>query len=223
MSERRARSARPPGRPAESERPGARDGLLDAASRLYAHRAFGEVSLRRIASEAGVTPAMVHYYFGDKEGLYEAMLERAFGRLLEQVRRVASEEPARHATGETDAVLGRLLRVVTSTLAAEPWIPALMVREVLAEGGRFRERFIAAYASQMAELLPGLIRRESEAGRFRDDLDPRLAFLSFMGMTVFPFVARPVVERVLGLAYDEEFLRRFREHTERMFLEGARA
>jgi len=213
---------RGPGRPAADARPGARDALLDAAGRLCGLEGAGQVSLRRIAAEAGVTPAMVHYYFGDKEGLYDAMLERTFGRLIERVRSVLGSGPgeAPHPDGDR---LRELLAVMTQTFAKEPWIPALVIREVLAEGGRFRERFIRGYASRMAELLPALLRREIDAGRFRADLDPSLGFLSLMGMTVMPFVARPVVERVLGLHYDDEFLARLAAHTHRMFVAGARS
>ena len=156
---------------------------------------------------------MVHYYFGSKEGLYEAMLERTFARIIERARAVA---------GRGEGLPG-LLRVWTGAFGEEPWIPTVVIREVLSEGGRFRERFIQDYASHMAALVPSLIRNEIEAGHFREDLDPTLAFLSFMGMTMMPFVARPVVEEVVGLAYDEAFLRHFAEHTHKLFLRGARA
>jgi TetR/AcrR family transcriptional regulator len=209
---------RQPGRPSADARLDAQDKLLDAASRLFAERGVGQVSLRTVAAEAGVTPAMVHYYFGSKEGLYDAMIERTFDRVLVAVRSLA----ARPADGSRPRErLAAVLEVIVGSFAAEPWVPMLVVREVLSEGGRFRERFIESYASQMAELLPGLFRQEIEQGQFRSDLDPRLAFLSFMGMTLMPFVARPVAERALGIDYDEEFLRGFAEHTSRLFVEGA--
>jgi len=207
------RRRRQPGRPSgEAGAPG-REALLEAASRLFARHGVSGVSLRRVAEEAGVTPAMVHYYFGSKEGLYEALLERTFGRVLERVRAVL----------EQGGGLAELLEVLIGTFGAEPWIPTLVIREVLSEGGRFRERFVRGYAAGMAELLPGLVRREIEAGRFRSDLDPQLAFASLLGMTVMPFVTRPVMGPLLGFEYDEAFLRRFAEHTQRLFVEGARS
>jgi AcrR family transcriptional regulator len=204
-----ARRPRGPGRPARTRGPDARERLLRAAAALFARHGYGAVSLREIGRAAGVTPAMVHYYFRDKRGLYDAMLEGAFGRVLERARQV---------TG-----LPELLEVVAGTLAAEPWIPPLVIREVLASDGAFRERFIAGYASQMARILPALIEAEKAAGRLRADLDPRLAMVSLLGMTAFPFVARPVLERVLGLRYDAPFVERLVAHTRRMFLEGAGA
>ncbi len=204
---------RQPGRPPAEEGPQAREALLDAASRLFAARGVEGVSLRRIADQAGVTPAMVHYYFGSKEGLHDALLARTFTGVLERLR---SESRA-------GGGLKQLLDVLFATIAAEPWIPTLVVREVLTEGGRFREEFIREYATHVAALFPSLIRKGIDADDFRDDLDPTLAFLSLMGMSIMPFVARPIAERVLGVEYDAEFIQRLAKHTHRLFLEGAKS
>jgi TetR/AcrR family transcriptional regulator len=215
---RRRHTARGPGRPGKHARGPQRDlreTLLAAAARLFAARGVEDVSLRELARAADATPAMVHYYFGDKRGLYDALLERALARVLERVRAV-TEAPA----GADE--IAALVAVAVGTLSAEPWIPALIIREVLAEPGRFRERFIAGYASQLAQVLPALIAREQRRGRLRRDLDPQLAFVSVVGMTVWPFAVRPVLERALGLRLDAEgFAPRFAEHTRRLFLEGA--
>src|SRR5262245_5366069 len=152
---------------------------------------------------------MVHYYFGDKDGLSAALLERAFTRIL-----------ARVANART---LDELPATLVQAFGEEPWIPPLMLREVLAEGGRMRQRFIEGYASKVAKLVPAMLRAEIDVGRLRGDLDPRLAFVSLLGMLGFAFLARPVIEPVLGLRYDAASLARFAEHTRRMFYEGARA
>ena len=51
---------------------------------------------------------------------------------------------------------------------------------------------------------------------------PRLAALSAISMTVFPFLALPVTSRVLGLTPDEETADRLVRHTTRVLLEGMR-
>jgi AcrR family transcriptional regulator len=203
---RRPRPGRPPRQRAQAS---PREALLDAAGRLFAERGPAPHSLRAVAAEAGVTPAMVHYYFGDKHGLVEAMLERALARVLERVRKVE----------RFDALPATL----TEVFGAHPWIAPLLVREVLAEGGSFRERFIESYASKVAFAVPAMLQREIDAGRLRADLDPRLAFVSLLGMLAFAFIARPVLEPALGVRYDASFLARLAEHTRRLFLEGAGA
>lgn len=207
---------RPPGRPARSEDgPAVRDALLEAARALFSARDYRAVALREIATEAGVSPAMVHYYFGDKTGLFDALLDATFSRLLERIREAAA------AHGSID--VGALLEILVGTIGSEPWIPRLVIREVLSDDGPFRDRFIERYASQVAAMVPDLVARGQAAGDLRADLDPRLTFASLVGMTVFPFAARPVLERVLGFAYDEDFRHRFVEHTRRLFVEGTRA
>jgi AcrR family transcriptional regulator len=54
-------------RPGEA---GTRDRIADAARRLFAERGFDRTSIRAIAAEAGVDPALVHHYFGTKQRLF---------------------------------------------------------------------------------------------------------------------------------------------------------
>lgn len=61
--------------------------ILDAAEKLFSQAGFHGVSMRAIAVEAGVPQGLLHYHFGNKEGLFEAVLARRVVPLVE--RRVA--------------------------------------------------------------------------------------------------------------------------------------
>ncbi len=191
-----------------------REALLDSARKLFLARGFGSVTIRQIAAAAGSSTAAIHYHFGDKLGLYRAMLEDAFAPVAEALQRLG--DPAR---GE-EIDLARLVRLYTRMLATNPWVPALIVQEVLAEGGRFRAQFIEHFAGRLAPLVVGIMRREQARGVVRADADPRLAALSAISMTVFPFLALPVTSRVLGLTLDERSLDALTQHTTRVLLEG---
>jgi AcrR family transcriptional regulator len=67
---------------ARTKRAGRRSGnpdtkaeILAAARRLFAEEGFESVSMRRIASEAGVDPSLIHHYFGSKDDLFMAAIE----------------------------------------------------------------------------------------------------------------------------------------------------
>lgn len=62
-----------------------REAILDSAMRRFARQGFEGSGVREIAADAGVTAALVNRYFGSKEGLFAAVIERAFdvGDLLE--------------------------------------------------------------------------------------------------------------------------------------------
>ena len=105
-------------------------------------------------------------------------------------------------------------------LAANPWVPQLIVQEVLAEGGRFRTQFIEQFAGRLAPMLADVLRREQAAGRLRNDFDPKLGAISAISLCVFPFVSLPVTSRVLGLSVEGESLERLATHTSNVLLHG---
>ncbi|HEY1093877.1 MAG TPA: TetR family transcriptional regulator [Glycomyces sp.] len=55
--------------------PDTRAEILAAARRLFAEGSFEAVSMRRIATEAGVDPSLIHHYFGSKDDLFLAAIE----------------------------------------------------------------------------------------------------------------------------------------------------
>jgi len=67
------------GRPRKAEGKagtGAADSILDAAEDLFSKHGFDGVTMREVATLANVDPALAHYYFATKQGLFDAVLER---------------------------------------------------------------------------------------------------------------------------------------------------
>ena len=62
-----------------------REQILDAASALFAERAYDQVSIEDIASAAGVTRGLVHHYFGGRNDVYIGLLERLGAQREEQL------------------------------------------------------------------------------------------------------------------------------------------
>lgn len=203
------------GRPAAGGGRDAKTALLEAARALFAQRAFATVTVRELAATAGVNPALVNYHFGGKEGIYEAMVADTVGPVLEQLERAAG--------GTETLSLDQFFARYQATLASNPWLPNLVVREVLYSEGPFRDTFMQRFAARAGRALAAMVAREQDAGKFRADLNPRLAALSLLSLAVFPFIARPLVERGLGLATDAAFFERLNEHNRRLFRDGARS
>lgn len=63
--------------------------ILDVAGGVFAREGYHPASMDEIAELAGVSKPMVYTYFGSKEGLYLAYIERAGGELLERLERAA--------------------------------------------------------------------------------------------------------------------------------------
>lgn len=212
-----AAPARRPGRPPAEDGPSTRERLLDRARELFAHHGYTGVTLRKLAEVAKVNPALIHYYFGDKESLYEHAVGATVAPLLALVEgELGTSDPASPA-------IGRVIRQHMRLIAANPWLPPLIMREVLLEEGRLRARFIKGVAGRGAGLMQQLIEREQAEGRFRRDLDPQLATMSLLAQTVFPFLAYPLTSQVFGVTRDAAFIERYAAHLETLFVHGARA
>ena len=199
------------GRPAGRDSEQVRADLLNAAREHFLSREFKAVSIRRIAATAGVNGAMVNYYFGGKQGLYMAMVEDLFQRL---------ESSLGELDKDSTLTVADFSKSYCKLLAANPWWPNFFIREVLFSEGVTREAIIDKFRSVFAPKLLQSIRSEISAGHFRQDLNPGLTLLSLMGMTIFPFIAKPMVEQILKLSLDESTVSALAAHNTEVFLHG---
>lgn len=213
--------ARGPGRPrqSESEKADVRERLLDAATELAVEQGFEACGLREIAARAEVSPAMISYYFGDRDGLYEAMFGRAFERISEKVAAVMAD-PLRSGRDRIDD----LVAIQVKAIAADPWLPKLVMREVLARNGSPMQEFVSdAVAKGPLQMMVDWIEQEQERHEIRSDYDPRMLAMTIASLTGFPFLMLPLVGDRLGLELDDEFPDRLIAHNQKLLSNALRA
>ena len=98
-------------------RPSTRDKLLDCAEALFGDHGLEGVSLRTINTRAGLSPAALHYHFGSKDALLEALLERRMPALMERRRRLLDELSAATEPPTTRGVLAALVLPLVELVA----------------------------------------------------------------------------------------------------------
>ena len=206
---------RSPGRP--SDDPAIRERMIDVALREFSAHGFRGVSVTAIAKEAGATPAMIHYYFGNKKGLYEAVLQHALGPILTRLQSATDHPP------DGEDRLPRFVHDYMRLLADNPQVPSLIVRDVLSPGGQMRDTFVQGFAGRGGRGLRDLVLGAQKLGTLRADLNPDLAALSLLSMAVFPFVGRPVAGQVLDYSIEPGRIDELAEHTLQLFYHGAGA
>lgn len=167
--------------------------LLDIAIAEFSRSGIAATSLRAIAIEANVTPAMLHYYFGNKPRLVQALIDErllpALMPLRAQLER-AGDDPAVLIEGFVSGIAG--------VVASHPWLPSLWVREVLCEGGELREVMFNQAIPNLPQLLALRFAAAQANGRLNADLDPRLLVVSLVGLTLFPAAGAPIWRRAFG-------------------------
>jgi AcrR family transcriptional regulator len=186
----RAGATREPGRRAgrpAGDAPDLRSRMLDAAIACYVREGIAATSLRAIAAEAAVTPALLHYYFGDKAQLQQAVVEERLMPAFASLR-----EPLLRAGDNVAALVAGFVRGIGELVARHPWLPSLWVREVLCEGGALRELLLTRIAPQLPHLLAQRFAAAQRNGGLNPDLDPRLLVVSLVGLTLFPAAGAPI-------------------------------
>jgi len=207
------------GRPALRDRDGdvVRDRLLEAATALTIERGFDAAGIREIAERAGVSSAMIAYYFGSRRGLYEAMFERAIDSLSSNLEADLDGLPPGADPIET------LIRTHTTAIAAEPWILQLIAREVLATDGSLREHFKTHAGPEPLGLVRRAITDAVDRGALRSDLDPVLTLFTLLSLTAFPYLIGPLLGDQLGIELDDAFRERLVDHNLALIARGLRA
>ena len=198
---------RGPGRPAAERSPDVRAALLEAARERFVAVGFAAASTRDIAARVGVNPAMISYYFGGKSALGEAVFRETIEPVRAHLATLGSV-----AAGSADIAV--FVQAYQRTLAANPWIPRLIVREVLPENGRFRKIFFEEIVGQAAAALPKAVSAEQQRGHIAADLDPTFTTVSLVSLAVFPFLAAPVLHASFDIDLSKsDTLDSFIEHT----------
>jgi AcrR family transcriptional regulator len=174
------------GRPA-GDAPDLRPRLLDAAIACYVRKGIAATSLRAIAAEAAVTPALLHYYFGDKAQLQQAVVEERLVPAFAELR-----EPLLRAGDDIAALVAAFVRGIGALVARHPWLPSLWVREVLCEGGALRELMLTRIGPQLPAMLAARFTQAQRSGQLNPALDPRLLVVSLVGLTLFPAAGAPI-------------------------------
>jgi len=176
--------------------------ILDAAEDEFADQGFDGARMVAIAKRAGVTHALLHYYFGSKDHLYEEVVGRLFRRherLLEQLSASGDRLSAR------DLVLQSF-----DLFWAHPNQVRIMLWE-MASGDDRVERSMKPFYETMAGALAGLTAKappSCEPGR-----DPRDVYVSILGALVVYFFRDPTIKQLFGEnRFSEEDRQRRRAH-----------
>lgn len=203
---------RGPGRPPSQQASNVRAALITAARDAIIELGYEAASTKQIAERAGVNPAMINYYFGSKAALGETAFRETIAPLLKLIE----------AAAETDGDdIFAFIHDYMTTVAEHPWIPRLVLREVLPDTGRYREIFFTEFVARGARYLPGKIMQAQRRGLISAELDPRFAVISMASLAVFPYLISGVLGSRLGVDLTQSATREaLTAHTESLLRAG---
>ncbi|MCT8999461.1 TetR/AcrR family transcriptional regulator [Chelativorans intermedius] len=154
--------------------------ILKAATAEFAEKGIGGARVDMIAERAGTNKRMLYHYFGDKAGLYVAVLEAAYGaiRSAERGLDLAHKAP--------EEALCELTRFTWHYFLEHPEFISLLNTENLhkarhMKGSRKLMEMHSHFVTELAEVL----KRGAEAGVFRAGIDPINVYITIAALGYF--------------------------------------
>ena len=183
-----------------------RRAILDAAEELFGEHGLDGASLAAVGRRAGVSSGLPSYFFGDKEGVYRAVMARLLAD-REALLGPVAERAVGIFEGADDlrAALDVLIGAYVDFLRSRPALVRLMGREALDGGRRLgpEPRHSVAVEDGLTRLL----------GRLRPGVDPQQLVITTVALCFFPLEHNATMLAAMGLdARSESFAAERKQH-----------
>ncbi len=154
--------------------------ILEAATQDFAGRGFAGARVADIANQAGVNKRMLYHYFGDKDALFQAVLENTYEAIRSRERKLELE----HLPPEE--AMRRLVETSWDHFIEHPEFINLLNSENLHRARHIkRSSRIRELHSPFADMITRILRRGETAGVFRSGVDPVELYISIAGIGYF--------------------------------------
>lgn len=186
--------------------------LIFSAHKLLNSKTYKSITIREIAELAGTKSAMISYYFGNKEGLFLAVMEFAVGKQEQMLQTIL----------QTPQPIKSFIELMINIAVKNPGLIRFIHDEVLSQESSLQHAFIKGMPKKMSVFVPQLIQQEITKGNFRKDLNAKYAAFSLISMIMTPFVIAPIREKAWQISHQELTQPQWLNHIYNLFTNGCR-
>lgn len=167
--------------------------ILAAARDEFAEFGLGGARMDRIAERAGLNKRLIYYYFEDKEALFQAVLEQAYGNIREEERKLRLQDltPAE--------AVRKLVEFTWNYYLAHPEFLTLLNSANLHKARHLQDsRQARALNSPLLDMLAEILERGRRDGSLRGGVDPMQLYISIAGIAYFYLSNNHTLSAIFG-------------------------
>jgi TetR/AcrR family transcriptional regulator len=185
--------------------------ILEAARKVFIRKGLDGARMQEIADEAGINKALLHYYFRSKDKLFKMVFSEAMKKFFPSITLMFAS-PDIKIDKKIEVFVDRYI----SLIMENPFIPAFIISELNKNPDQLTEFFISSGIdiSHVSLLINEVIANEIGIS----SLQVRHLVVNILGMCIFPFIGRPLLEKVIFQGdkseYDKFLLERKKVVTE---------
>lgn len=166
--------------------------ILAAAKKIFVIKGMAGARMQDIADEAGINKALLHYYFHSKEKLFEKIFIEAAQKLFPKINEIFSSDTPLFEKIE------QFCHEYIAVVMDNPYLPLFVLNEINQDPEYFFGKIWKGAAKPNPEKFLAQIEREVKKGTIKR-ISPMHLLINLISMTIFPFVAKPMIQRNLGL------------------------
>lgn len=173
--------------------------ILEAARKVFMQKGFAAARMCEIAETAGINQALLHYYFRNKDRLFSVVFEQQSHNFYSNIISILQSDMPFFEK------LRQMIAKEIEKISAAPYMPMFILNEMHSNPKRMQCNGSVDRNSHFFKTFSDLVEQEYEAGRIRK-VCPKQLFLSIMGITMFPFLAKPMLQMALeidGLSFEQ--------------------
>ena len=158
--------------------------IADTATKMFLEKGFDGVKMQELADRAGVNKGLLHHYFKNKQSLFDEVFANAFNQLFGKI------ESSLVIDGSLEDKTNLIIDVYFDMLISNPKLPIFVFFELNKDPGLFDKLFSI---DRIAILINGIKKGNSNL----NDQSAIHIILTIVSLSVFPFMARPIVLKMI--------------------------
>jgi len=172
--------------------------ILEAAKKVFHARGFEGTRMQEIADEAGVNKALLHYYYRNKESLFQAVFEDAFSKLLTRLSGIFfTDRPL-------NIKIAEFVQYYVDFISRNSYLPLFVLNSLYERPEQFRTLLEKNNLSPESLLEMIRLQAKKETGA---DIDPFHLYINILALSIFPVIAKPLIQHVFR--FSDQQLNRF--------------
>lgn len=192
--------------------------ILSAAAKVFAAKGEAGARIQEIADLAKVNKAMIYYYYDNKDGLYERVVDMVVEKTFGEMASVAATDTS------PDKKIRQIVDVYVDLYIRHYDLFQLLLIEIVSGGEALSKsvlRYKDTFEQQPDRIPANVIQQGIDEGIFRP-LNSEHTFMSLIGMTLIYAFGRPIANIILGIEDTnmEVFLEERRQHVTDLLLNG---
>ena len=166
--------------------------ILSAARAVFMKKGMAGARMQDIADEAGINKAMLHYYFTDKDKLFEVIFLAEAQKFFPKINLIFQSDNSLFEKIE------QFVYEYIDEMLKNPYLPWFVMNEINRDPDNFMYRVMGKKNLPNPSAFLLQIEKEVKKGNIKQ-IKPMHLLMNLLSMTIFPFVARPMMQRNLGM------------------------